>query len=159
MLCNSKSLPLPLIRVSKDFRSKLSNKINNLPLSYLDTTSYGDVLSRVTNDVDLLSDTLNNSLSSIISCVATVVGSIVMMLSYSLKLTLIAICILPISMLVISFMFKASQKYFKIQQDALGDINGHIEEIYAGHNVISIYNGQDDALEKFDKINKITDSG
>jgi ATP-binding cassette subfamily B protein len=101
----------------------------------------------------LLSDTLNNSLSSIISCIATLIGSVVMMLSYSFKLTLIALCILPISSLVIMLMFKLSQKYFKIQQDSLGDINGHIEEIYAGHNVISIYNAEDDALEKFDEIN------
>lgn len=140
-------------KISKDFRNQLSNKINKLPLGYLDTNSHGDTLSRVTNDVDLLSDTLNHSLSSIITCIATIIGSIVMMLSYSWKLTLIAIAVLPVSMLVISLMFKSSQKYFKIQQDALGDINGHIEEIYSGHNVISIYNGTDDALEKFDKYN------
>ncbi|MBQ7351429.1 MAG: ABC transporter ATP-binding protein [Clostridia bacterium] len=140
-------------KISKDFRNKLSQKINDLPLKYLDSNSNGDILSRITNDVDLLSQTLNNSLSSIISCIATIVGSIVMMLSYSLKLTLIAVCILPISMIVISIMFKWGQKFFKIQQDSLGDINGHIEEIYSGHNVISIYNGQDDAVEKFDKIN------
>lgn len=141
-------------RISKDFRNKLSQKINDLPLRYLDSNQYGDVLSRITNDVDLLCETLNNSLSSIISCVTTVIGSIIMMLSYSLKLTLIAICIIPVTLLIISLMFKASQKYFKIQQDSLGDINGHIEEIYSGHNVISIYNGTDDALEKFDNINK-----
>lgn len=141
-------------RLSRDYRNQLSRKINNLPLKYLDRISYGDILSRVTNDVDLLSDTLNNSISSIITCVATVVGSLVMMFSYSWKLTLIAIAIIPVSMIVISIMFKISQKYFKMQQDALGDINGHIEEIYSGHNVISIYNGQDDALEKFDEINK-----
>jgi ATP-binding cassette subfamily B protein len=140
-------------KVSRDFRTKLSNKINRLPLKYLDRTSYGDVLSRMTNDIDLLSETLNSSLTSIITCITTIVGSIIMMFSYSWKLTLIVLCILPISMLVISLMFKASQKYFKAQQDCLGDINGHIEEIYSGHNVIQIYNGTDDALEKFDKIN------
>jgi len=140
-------------RMSRDFRSKLSQKINKLPLKYLDKTSYGDVLSRVTNDVDLLSDTLNSSLSAIITCIAIIVGSIIMMLSYSVKLTLIAVCVIPVSFLIISVMFKAGQKYFKIQQDALGQINGHIEEIYSGHNVISIYNAEDDALEKFDSIN------
>jgi len=140
-------------KISKDFRNKLSKKINKLPLKYLDNTSYGDTLSRVTNDVDLLCDTLNSSLSSIITCVATVIGSVIMMLTYSWKLTLIAVCILPISMVVMALMFKTSQKYFKAQQDSLGDINGHIEEIYAGHNVIQIYNGQKDALEKFDDIN------
>lgn len=140
-------------KMSKDFRYRLSKKINTLPLKYLDRTPNGDVLSRVTNDVDLLSETLNNSLSSTITCITTMAGSIILMLSYSWKLTLIAIAIIPVSMLVISLMFKFSQKYFKMQQDSLGNINGHIEEIYSGHNVISIYNGQDDALEKFDKIN------
>ena len=141
-------------RVSKDYRNKLSHKINRLPLKYLDTTPYGDVLSRITNDVDLLSETLNSSLSSSITTIATVIGSLIMMLSYSWKLTLIAIIILPVSVLVMSFIFKLSQKYFKMQQDELGEINGHIEEIYSGHNVISIYNAEDDALEKFDGINK-----
>lgn len=140
-------------RVSRDFRSRLSRKINILPLKYIDRKNHGDTLSRITNDVDLLSETLNSSLSSIITCVATVVGSIIMMLTYSWKLTLVALIILPVSMAVISLMFKASQKFFKAQQDALGDINGHIEEIYSGHNVIQIYNGADDSLEKFDEIN------
>ena len=140
-------------KMSKDFRGKISHKINNLPLRYLDSTPYGDVLSRVTNDVDLLSDTLSNSLSSMITCIATIVGSIIMMFSYSWKLSLIAIAVLPISMLLLGFIFKISQKYFKMQQDALGDVNGHIEEIYSGHNVISIYNAEDQACDKFDKIN------
>ena len=141
-------------KLSKNYRTKISQKINDLPLRYLDTTPTGDVLSRVTNDVDLLCDALNNSLSSIITCITTVIGSLVMMLSYSWKLTLVAILILPVSMLVISIMFKFSQKYFKQQQDSLGDINGHIEEIYSGHNVIKVYNGNEIANEKFDKINK-----
>lgn len=140
-------------KISKDFRYRLSKKINTLPLKYLDKTPTGDVLSRVTNDVDLLSETLNNSLSSTITCVTTMLGSIILMFTYSWKLTLIALAIIPVSMIVISIMFKFSQKYFKMQQDSLGEINGHIEEIYSGHNVISIYNGQDDALEKFDEIN------
>ena len=141
-------------RMSKDFRGKISHKINNLPLKYLDSTPYGDVLSRVTNDVDLLSDTLSNSLSSMITCFATIIGSIIMMFRYSWKLTLIALCVLPISLLILGSIFKISQKYFKMQQDALGDINGHIEEIYSGHNVVSIYNAEDQACEKFDEINK-----
>ena len=120
----------------------------------MDSTPYGDVLSRVTNDVDTLSDTLNSTLSYSVTSIATVIGSIIMMLSYSWKLTLVAIAILPISVLVISLVFKSSQKYFKLQQDQLGEINGHIEEIYSGHNVISIYNGQEEALEKFEGINK-----
>lgn len=141
-------------KISKNFRNDLSKKINNLPLKYLDSTPYGDVLSRVTNDVDTLSDTLNSTLSYSVTSIATVIGSIIMMLSYSWKLTLVAVAILPISVIVISLVFKSSQKYFKLQQDQLGEINGHIEEIYSGHNVISIYNGQEEALEKFDGINK-----
>lgn len=140
-------------KIGKKFRNDLSQKINNLPLSYLDRTPYGDVLSRVTNDVDVLSDTLNSSLSSSVTSIATVVGSLIMMLKYSWQLTLVAIAILPISLVVISIIFKYSQKYFKLQQDEIGEINGHIEEIYSGHNVISIYNGQEEALEKFDNIN------
>lgn len=141
-------------KVGRKYRKDLSEKINNLPLKYLDTTQTGDILSRVTNDVDLLSETLNSSLSSLISSITIIIGALVMMLTYSWKLTLIALAVLPVSMLLMPFMLKMSQKYFKKQQDALGDINGHIEEIYAGHNVITIYNGQDDALDKFDKINR-----
>jgi len=140
-------------KISKKYRADLSKKINDLPLKYLDTTQTGDILSRVTNDVDLLCDTLNSTLSSLITAITTVAGSVIFMFSYSWKLTLIALCVLPISLLVMTSMFKVSQKYFKLQQDSLGDINGHIEEIYAGHNVISIYNAQDDVLEKFDNIN------
>ena len=140
-------------KMSKDFREKISRKINCLPLKYLDTTTTGDILSRMTNDVDLLSDTLSQSLSSIIVCIATVVGSVIMMFKYSWWLTLIILCILPVSMLVIVLMFNFSQKYFKMQQDSLGDINGHIEEVYSGHNVIKIYNAEDDVLVDFDKIN------
>lgn len=141
-------------KVSKDFRNKLSQKINNLPLSYIDNTPTGDILSRVTNDVDLLGDTLNSSLSYSVTSIATVIGSIIMMFNYSWKLTLVAIAIVPVSVLVISIVFKFSQKYFKLQQDQLGQINGHIEEIYSGHNVISIYNGQKAAQDKFEVINK-----
>ena len=141
-------------KISKNFRNKLSQKINNLPLSYIDNTPTGDILSRVTNDVDLLGDTLNSSLSYSVTSIATVIGSIIMMFNYSWKLTLVAIAIVPGSVLVISIVFKFSQKYFKLQQDQLGQINGHIEEIYSGHNVISIYNGQKEAQDKFEVINK-----
>lgn len=140
-------------RMSKDFRNKISKKINRLPLKYLDNVQTGDILSRITNDVDILTDTLNTSLTSIISCVATIIGSTVMMFYYSWKLSLIALAIIPVSFIIIPIMFKVSQKYFKLQQDNLGEINGHIEEIYSGHNVISIFNGEDDALDKFDEIN------
>lgn len=140
-------------KISRNFRNSLSKKINNLPLSYLDATPTGDILSRVTNDVDTLSDTLNSTLSSSVTSIATVIGSIIMMLKYSWKLTIIAVIVVPICVIVMSLVFKSSQKYFKMQQDELGEINGHIEEIYAGHNVISIYNGEKIASEKFEEIN------
>lgn len=140
-------------RMSKDFRRRISLKINKLPLKYLDNTTTGDILSRTTNDVDMLSDTLSQSLSSIITCVVTIIGALIMMFIYSWSLTLIILCILPVSMLVIALMFRFSHKYFKMQQDSLGEINGHIEEIYTGHNVIKIYNAEDDVLEEFDRIN------
>jgi len=140
-------------KISKDFRNKISKKINSLPLKYLDNTQTGDILSRITNDVDILTDTLNTSLTSIISCLATIIGATIMMFYYSWKLSLIALAVIPISFILIPIMFKISQKYFKQQQDNLGEINGHIEEIYSGHNVISIFNGEDEATEKFDEIN------
>lgn len=141
-------------KIGKNFRNDLSRKINNLPLKYLDNTPTGDILSRVTNDVDTLTDTLNNTLSSSVTSIATVIGSIIMMFKYSWKLTLIALIIVPICVLVMSFIFKISQKYFKLQQDELGEINGHIEEVYSGHNVISIYNAQAKVQSKFENINK-----
>lgn len=140
-------------KISRDFRNRISKKINKLPLKYLDNTSTGDILSRITNDVDILTDTLNTSLTSIISCITTILGSLIMMFYYSWKLSLIALAIIPVSLILVPIMFKISQKYFKLQQDNLGEINGHIEEIYSGHNVITIFNGEDDALEKFDEIN------
>lgn len=140
-------------KMAKEYRSKISKKINRLPLKYLDNTPTGDILSRITNDVDILSETLNTSLTSIISCLTTIIGASIMMFYYSWKLALIALAIIPVSFILIPIIFKISQKYFKMQQDHLGEVNGYIEEIYSGHNVISVFNGEDDALQKFDEIN------
>ena len=141
------------IKTAKKFRSQIAGKINNLPLKYLDCTPTGDILSRVTNDVDMVTDTMQSSLSTVITTITTIIGSIVMMLIYSWKLTLIAVILIPISFIVISLIFKASQKYFQQQQASIGEINGHIEEVYSGHTVVTAYSAEDDVLNKFDEIN------
>jgi ATP-binding cassette subfamily B protein len=141
------------MKVSYSFRKDISEKINRMPLKYFDGTNHGEVLSRVTNDVDTLSQTLNQSLSQIITSVTTVVGVLVMMLTISWQLTLVAICVIPLSGLFISVIVKYSQKYFKEQQDYLGHVNGHVEEMYGGHMVMKAFNGEKNSVEKFDKMN------
>jgi len=128
-------------------------KINRLPLKYFDRTSQGDVLSRVTNDVDTISRTLNQSLSQIITSITTVIGVTIMMFSISWQLTLVAMLILPVSMGLIAFIVKMSQRYFKKQQEYLGKVNGHIEEMYGGHIVVKAFNGEAKSIETFDKLN------
>ncbi len=141
-------------KISRDFRSRLLNKVNNLPLKYLDSVSHGDVLSRITNDVDTLSEALGATISELITALTTIVGSIIMMFTYSLNLTLVALIIIPVSMIVASIMFRFSQNFFKTQQEKLGQINGHIEEIYSGHNIISVFNAEREVTKTFDDINK-----
>lgn len=140
-------------KVTYKFREEISNKINRLPLKYFDKSSQGDVLSRVTNDVDTISRTLNQSLSQIITSITTVVGVIIMMFTISWQLTLIALLILPVSMGLIAFVVKLSQRYFKKQQEYLGKVNGHVEEMYGGHVVVKAFNGEEKSIETFDKLN------
>lgn len=141
-------------------RKKIAEKINRLPLSYFDKQTYGEVLSRATNDVDTVSQTLNQSLSQIITSVVTLVGILVMMLSISWVLTLITILVLPISFLLIRMVTKYSQPQFVKQQQFLGDINGHIEEMYAGHLVTKAFNGERESMATFNKLNgKLYSSG
>jgi len=140
-------------KITYKFREEISRKINRLPLKYFDKTSQGDVLSRVTNDVDTISRTLNQSLSQIITSVTTVVGVTIMMFSISWQLTLVALLILPVSMGLIAFVVKMSQRYFKKQQEYLGKVNGHIEEMYGGHIVVKAFNGEEKSIETFDKLN------
>lgn len=135
------------------FRREISQKINKLPLKYFDSRTYGEVLSRVTNDVDTVSQTLNQSLSQIVTSITMIIGILIMMFTISWQLTLVALVILPISSVLISFIIKRSQQFFKQQQDTLADINGHIEEMYAGHNVMRVFNGEKASVEKFSKIN------
>lgn len=141
------------MKVSYEFRKNISEKINRMPLKYFDGTNHGEILSRVTNDVDTLSQTLNQSLSQIITSVITVIGVLIMMLSISWQLTLVSVLIIPLSILLITFIVKKSQKYFKQQQDYLGNVNGHVEEMYGGHIVMKAFNGEKNSVEKFDKMN------
>lgn len=141
------------MKVSYKFRRQISEKMNRMPFRYFDNTNQGEVLSRVTNDVDLLSQTLNQSLTQLISSITTIVGSIIMMLTISWRMTLVALAIIPVSMVLISIIVKYSQKYFKQQQDYLGNVNGHIEEMYGGHIVMKAFNGEKDSINKFNKLN------
>ncbi|KUK79643.1 MAG: ABC-type multidrug transport system, ATPase and permease component, partial [Mesotoga prima] len=140
-------------KVTYKFREEISHKINRLPLKYFDKSSQGDVLSRVTNDVDTISRTLNQSLSQIITSITTVVGVTIMMFTISWQLTLIALLILPVSMGLIAFVVKLSQRCFKKQQEYLGKVNGHVEEMYGGHVVVKAFNGEEKSIETFDKLN------
>ena len=137
------------------FRRDIAAKINRMPLKYFDGTSHGEVLSRITNDVDTVSQTLNQSLSQIISSVVTVVGVLIMMLSISWQMTLAALLVIPLSMIVITLVIGQSQKYFRQQQDYLGHVNGHVEEMYGGHVVVKAFNGEADSVEKFDGLNNV----
>lgn len=141
------------MRVTYQLRKNISEKMNRLPLNYYDTRTHGEILSRITNDVDTVSQTLNQSLSQIITSVTTLIGITVMMISISIRMTLVALLILPLSMGLIMLVVKKSQKYFQRQQESLGNLNGHIEEIYGGHNVVQVFNGEEEAIEKFRFIN------
>lgn len=140
-------------KVTYTLRRDISQKINRLPLSYFDKRTYGEVLSRVTNDVDTISQTLNQSLSQIVTSVVMILGIIIMMLTISWVLTLITILILPLSFILIAFITKKSQVQFVRQQELLGNINGHVEEMYAGHQVMRVFNGERTSVAKFNGIN------
>jgi ATP-binding cassette, subfamily B, multidrug efflux pump len=141
------------MKITYNFRKNISTKINRLPLKYFDTKTHGEVLSRVTNDVDTINGTLTQNLSQIVSSVTTIIGVLVMMFTISWIMTLVAIVILPISMILIRMVVQASQKYFKKQQAYLGHVNGHVEEMYGGHTVMKAFNGEADSIKKFDKLN------
>jgi ATP-binding cassette, subfamily B, multidrug efflux pump len=140
-------------KVTYRFRRDIAEKINRLPLRYFDGTNQGEVLSRVTNDVDTISQTLNQSLSQIITSAVTVVGVLVMMLTISWQMTLATLLIIPLSLLFIGQIVGRSQKYFKEQQDYLGHVNGHVEEMYGGHLVMKAFNGEEKSVHKFDSYN------
>nr|WP_143806949.1 ABC transporter ATP-binding protein [Papillibacter cinnamivorans] len=141
-------------KVSYRMRDEISKKINRLPMKFFDRVTHGEVLSRVTNDVDTLSQSLNQSLPQLVSSVTMLVGTIIMMFSISWLMTVVTLLILPLSMLAVSSVVKRSQKYFKQQQKFLGQINGQVEEVYGGHNVVKAFNGEAGVVEEFDKTNE-----
>lgn len=140
-------------QVTYGLRRDLSTKINKLPLGYFDKRTYGEVLSRVTNDVDTVSQNLNQSLTQIVSAITMLIGILAIMLTISWQLTLLALLILPVSIGLITFVVKLSQKFFTQQQVQLGEINGHVEEMFSGHLVMKVFNGQQRSVAKFRKIN------
>ena len=140
-------------RLCYDFRRQISEKINRLPLSYFEKRTVGEVLSRITNDIDTLGQSLNQSVTQLITSITTMIGVLIMMLSISPQMTLIAILILPVSVILVLLVVRFSQRYFKDQQNYLGVVNGQVEEIYSGHNVVKAFNREQAVLEDFSKAN------
>ncbi len=141
-------------KVSYKLRKDISQKINKLPLKYFDKSTHGEVLSRVTNDVDAISQNLNQILSQMITSVTTLVGVLIMMLSISVSMTVISLIIIPVSLIFIMLVVKKSQVHFKNQQEYLGHTNGHVEEIYSGHNIMKAFNGEEKAIAEFEELNE-----
>ena len=142
-------------KVTYKMRNDLVSKINKLPMRYFDKKTNGEVLSIITNDIDTLSTNLNQSITQIISASCTLIGILAMMLSISWQMTLVSIIILPITLIIVSFIVSKSQKYFKRQQDYLGHVNGQVEEVYGGHNIVKAFNGEEKAIEKFEQENEV----
>lgn len=140
--------------ITYQLRKRISEKINRLPLKYFDTRTHGEVLSRITNDVDTVNQTLNQSLTQMITSATTLVGILIMMFTISPLMTAVTFLILPLSMSLIMLVVKHSQRFFAEQQRSLGNLNGHIEEMYSGHNVVQVFNGEQEAIETFQEINK-----
>ena len=146
-------------KVAYRLRDELVKKLNRLPMRYFDTKTHGEVLSRFTNDIDTLAQSLNQSLTQIITSITTLVGVFIMMLSISVVMTFSALIIIPISLFLISFIIKRSQKFFKSQQEFLGQVNGQVEELYGGHTVVQAFNREEESIKEFNKINdKLYDS-
>ena len=140
-------------RCAKRLRTEISDKINKLPLRYFDKNSYGDVLSRVTNDVDTIAQTLNQSLGNLVSAVTLFIGALIMMFVTDVTMAITAIVASLIGFVLMGLILKNSQKYFNMQQKELGRLNGHIEEVYGGHNIVKVYNAMDEKEKEFDEIN------
>ncbi|MFA5696441.1 MAG: ABC transporter ATP-binding protein, partial [Bacilli bacterium] len=140
-------------KVTFKLRKSLSEKINRMPLKYFDKHNHGEVLSRITNDVDTLGQNLSQGLSDIVTSVTTIIGILIMMISINFSMTLATLLIIPISLVLISFTVKRTQKYFKTQQEYIGHINGYVEEIYSGHNIIKSFNNEEKAVEDFATLN------
>jgi ATP-binding cassette subfamily B multidrug efflux pump len=141
------------VKITYQFRKDIAEKINRMPLKYFDGTNHGEVLSRITNDVDTINRTLSQSLTQIVTSVATVIGVLIMMFSISWLLAVVALGIVPLSVIAVSLIIKRSQKYFKQQQDYLGHVNGHVEEMYGGHIVTKAFNGEQKSIAMFNGLN------
>ncbi|MEG1719664.1 MAG: ABC transporter ATP-binding protein [Clostridia bacterium] len=139
------------MKVTYNLRGEISQKINKLPLKFFDNRNYGEVLSLITNDVDVISQTLNQSISQIITSIAAIIGIAYMMFTISISMTVLSILILPLSLLLIAGIVKKSQKYYQAQQEYIGHVNGHIEEMYGNHNLVTAFNGQEKSIEEFDR--------
>ncbi len=135
-------------------RNDIARKINKLPMKYFDKRTNGEVLSVITNDVDTFSQNMNQSITQIITAICTIIGILIMMLSISWTMTLVSLIILPISAVLVSIIVKKSQKYFTAQQDYLGHVNGQVEEVYGGHNIVKVFNGEEKAIHQFTKMNE-----
>jgi ATP-binding cassette subfamily B protein len=142
------------IQVTYQLRKEMMEKINRMPFRYFDGTPHGEVLSLLTNDVDTINQTLNQSLTQIITSLVTVVGILAMMLTISWQMTLVALLIVPLSMGVVMVIIRQSQRFFKEQQDYLGHVNGHVEEMFGGHLVVKAFNGEEKSIAKFDQYNQ-----
>lgn len=142
-------------KITYQFRKEISEKINRLPLKYFDGISHGEVLSRITNDVDTVSQTMNQSLTQIITSGVTLIGVLIMMLSINVVMTLISLVVIPLSVVATMFIVKRSQHFFKQQQDYLGHVNGHVEEMYGGHQVMKAFNGEEKSVAKFTTYNNV----
>lgn len=141
------------MKVTYELRSQIAHKINKLPLKYYDNTTTGEVLSKITNDVDVINQSLNQSLSQLVTSFVTVVGILIMMFSISWQMTLVSLIVLPLTSIFAVIIMKKSQKYFAKQQEQLGVLNGHIDEIYSSHVVVKAFNGEKEAIETFEKSN------
>ena len=141
------------VNISYKLRDDISRKINTLPLKYFDSKTHGDVLSRVTNDVDNISNNLTMTISQVLNSMVNIVGVLFMMLTISWKLTLISLIVIPLSGLIAAFMVKKSQKHFKAHSHYLGEINGHVEEMYSGHLLVKTYNYEEESIRRFDELN------
>ena len=142
------------MKITFQMREQMNKKIFNLPFKYYDGTTQGEVLSRITNDIDTISQSLNQSMTQLITSATALIGSVVMMFTISWQLALVALCIIPVSVFFIGIVLKKSQKHFKNQQKYLGNVNGHVEEMYGSQVIVKAFNGQEESLEKFEKYNE-----
>ena len=141
------------VNISYKLRDDISKKINRLPLKYFDSKTHGDVLSRVTNDVDNIANNLTSTISQVLNSMVNIVGVLFMMFSISWKLTLVSLVVIPLSGVIAALTVKKSQKHFSAHSKYLGEINGHVEEMYSGHMLVKTYNYEDRSLERFDDLN------